>query len=334
MKHFTLILSLICLSFSIQSFIAFRENEKQLTPYQFKLPYYIERSFIYMNLPEDNLLTEEGIALGKRLFFDKRLSKNNTISCSSCHLQEYAFSDTNRFSKGIDGTLGDRNSMSLFNLAWSSRFFWDGRAASLREQIHQPVIDKREMANTWADVIASIEKDKNYVKQFRLVFDTTAITDELIKKAIEQYILSLTSFESRYDNYWFLDQSDALNDIEKKGLKIFMRNCTNCHSRELLTDNLFHNNGLDSVPNLGLYNATADKNDLGKMKTPSLRHVSLTAPYMHDGRFKTLEEVIEFYSSGIQTNSPNLDFHMKPFGKGLNLSEAEKNQLLAFLNVL
>ncbi len=334
MKKTIFILTLIVVSFSIQSFIAYRGNKPKLTPFQFNLPDYITKGFMSMNLPEDNPLTVEGVALGKQLFFDTRLSNNNTISCGSCHLQEFAFTDTSRFSKGIDGILGDRNSMSLFNLGWSSRFFWDGRAASLREQIHEPIIDKREMASTWADVIDFIKKDKNYTRQFKQIFDTETITDDIVKKAIEQFVFSLTSFNSRYDQYWHLDQNNALNTEEIKGLKIFTNNCTHCHSHGLLTDNLFHNNGLDSVPNLGLYNATADKKDLGKMKTPTLRNVALTAPYMHDGRFQTLEEVIEFYSNNIQTTSPNLDDHIKPFGKGMNFSEEEKKQLIAFLHSL
>ena len=337
MKKLKVIATLCCI-FLVASLVAKDKTKKagNLTPYTIPLPSYVKDYFDTMRLDPQNPLTEEGIALGRKLFYDKRLSSNNTISCGSCHKQQFAFTDNKSFSLGVGDSTGIINAMPLFNLGWGKNFFWDGRAPSLAEQAHDPVVNPIEMANTWGNVIVKLQADKTYPLAFKKIFGSDKINAGMVMKAIAQFELTLISFNTRFDKYYFEGQADVLTPQEEHGLDIFFGygNCNHCHSDILLTDNFFRNNGLDSIPVPGLYNTTGNETDRGRLKVPSLRNIALTAPYMHDGRFKTLEQVLNFYSNGIHQNSKNIDMHMIPFAKGLQLSPEQKADLIAFLNVL
>lgn len=313
-----------------------KRRSDELTPYRIPLPEFVGDYFDKMPEDAENPLTEEGIALGRRLFYDKRLSADNTLSCGSCHQQRFAFADNRAFSLGVHDSLGIMNTMPLFNLGWARSFFWDGRAPTLREQVTEPLINRLEMAGTWGDVLDKLQQDKDYPGLFRQVFGSDKINSTMVSKAITQFELTLVSFNTRFDKYYFDGQADALTPQEERGLDIFFGfgNCNHCHSDVLLTDNYFRNNGLDLNPQPGLYNTTGKESDRGRVKVPSLRNIALTAPYMHDGRFRSLEEVLDFYSSGIHQKSPNVDEHIVPLGKGLFLTTAQKADLVAFLHTL
>lgn len=294
-----------------------------------------------VRLPADNPLTVEGVALGEKLFHDPRLSVNNRQSCASCHHREAAFSDPQAFSVGAEGQMGKRNSMPLFNLAWSQEFFWDGRAKTLREQVLMPIQDKHEMNERLDRVVEKLEGSEG---DFAAAFGTEEISAERIAKALEQYLLTLVSQESRFDRA--ARKVAQMTEEEKLGLQLFVTehdpvrglrgaDCFHCHGSTLFTDHQFKNNGLDlESTDLGRMLVTGDPADKGKFKTPSLRNIAVTGPYMHDGRFKTLEEVVEHYNSGVkrsETLDPNLAKHPD---SGLQLTPAEKRALVAFLKTL
>lgn len=337
MKKLKVIGTILCL-FMVASLIAKNKTKKpgQLTPYTVPLPSFVGDYFDSMHLDAENPLTEEGIALGRKLFYDKKLSADNTISCGSCHQQKFAFTDNKTFSLGVGDSVGIINAMPLFNMGWSRGFFWDGRSPSLKDQVRDPVINPLEMANTWGNVMFKLQQDKAYPAAFKKVFGSDTINAGMVMKAIAQFELTLVSFNTRFDQYYFEGKADVLTAQEERGLDIFFGfgNCNHCHSDILLTDNYFRNNGLDALPVPGLYNTTGKETDRGRMKVPSLRNIALTAPYMHDGRFKTLEAVLDFYSTGIHQKSPNIDEHMVAFGRGLGLTATQKADLIAFLNVL
>jgi cytochrome c peroxidase len=301
-------------------------------------------------LPADNPLTQEGVSLGRHLFYEVKLSGNNTMSCGSCHFQEFAFTDTAQLSLGIQGLPGKRNSMAAFNLAYHQEgFFWDGRATALRDQVLLPIEDELELDATVEDVIAKLEADPIYPPLFEAAFGDATITPERIALAMEQFGFSIISKDSKYDR--FLRGEVALTPQEEHGRMLFFAehrpddppnsgaDCFHCHGGSLFTNNQFMNNGLDAdfvegEDDMGLYEATGKLTDIGKFKVPSLRNIALTAPYMHDGRFATLEEVIQHYNSGA-VDSPNLDPNMHAIvDDGLDLDTEEVAALIAFLNTL
>lgn len=308
-------------------------------PYTLKIPPFFEQNIIDPVIPINNPLTEEGVALGKKLFFDPILSVDNSISCADCHAPSNSFTDKDQFSDGVSGVLGDRNSMPLFNLAWNydERFFWDGSAFSLEEQVFHPVTDVEEMANTWSNVVSELGASSDYPDLFLAAFDDSKIDSIKVAKAIAQFERTLISGDSKFDNY--LAGTIALSPSEENGLAVFMDetkgDCFHCHgnpNNPLWTDNIFHNNGLDSAfTDLGLGAVTGDPADNGKFKSPSLRNLAFTAPYMHDGRFATLEEVIDHYSEGLKP-SATIDPLMKKVAQGgVRITEKDKADLKAFL---
>lgn len=307
-----------------------------------EIPQLFSNTIIPPIIPSNNPQTVEGIALGKKLFFDRILSGDQSIACANCHSPTNAFSDDTATSVGIDGINGNRNTMPLFNLAWnySERFAWDGKELSLERQALEPVENPIEMHSNWDNVVERLENHPEYPELFRLAFNTNNITKELTAKAIAQFERTLISSNSKFDNY-SLGQA-TLTDQELNGLDVFLRedkgDCFHCHgtpNNPLWTDNDFHNNGLDAiVTDLGLGAVTGDPNDNGKFRSPSLRNLSYTAPYMHDGRFETLDDVINFYSEGLQ-NSPTIDPLMKQIDQGgVQLSNQDKADLKAFLLTL
>lgn len=312
------------------------------TPNSLDIPKIFSDNIIAPVIPFDNPQTIEGVALGKKLFFDPILSGDNTLACADCHAPKNSFTDTSRFSDGIDGSLGNRNSMPLFNLAWNydEKFFWDGKSFSLEHQALLPVVDPKEMKDTWANVTQKLQQHNEYPELFVKAFGTPNIDSTLVTKAIAQFERSLISANSKFDK--FLLGEVQLTSEEQNGFDVFMDeargDCFHCHGSDknpLWTDNAFHNNGLEETfSDLGLGAVTGDPADHGKFKTPSLRNLEFTAPYMHDGRFNTLEEVIEHYSEGLK-NSPTIDPLMKKVVQGgVGLTEKDKADLKAFLLTL
>jgi len=307
-------------------------------------PFTMGAPFPIPALPYDNPLFQERVDLGKLLFHETALSRDGTVSCASCHEQAAAFSDPKRFSSGVEGRTGDRNAMPLFNLAWKRDFFWDGRAASLREQVLIPIQDHREMDESLEHVVEKLKKMDVYPTTFESAFDSPEITPEKIGLAVENYLLTITSHDSKFDRAQ--RGVEPLSQDEQRGFELFMTereprmgsmgaDCFHCHGGALFTDHQFRNNGLAiSETDLGRAKVTKSGIDRGAFSTPSLRNIALTAPYMHDGRFTTLEAVLDHYSEGVQrteTLDPNLAKH--PNG-GLHLTASDKKVLIAFLKTL
>ncbi len=312
------------------------------TPSPLEIPQLFQEKILAPVIPTSNPQTVQGIALGKKLFFDPILSVNQTQACADCHAPENAFTDNDRFSDGINGVLGIRNSMPLFNLAWNydEKFFWDGKSFSLEQQAFLPVVDINEMGDTWQNVEQKLQNHSEYPELFNQAFGTSQIDSTLVTKAIAQFERTLISSKSKFDK--FLLGETSLTPEEQNGFNVFMDenrgDCFHCHGSEnnpLWTDNLFHNNGLDSeFSDLGLGAITGVPADNGKFKSPSLRNLAFTAPYMHDGRFSILEDVINHYSEGLQ-NSPTIDPLMKKVAQGgVQLTEKDKADLKAFLLTL
>jgi cytochrome c peroxidase len=324
---------MICLSFL---------QHPDTTPYQFpELKFFPE-----MPVTSANPVTVEGVALGKYLFYDPILSADSTLSCASCHKQEAAFSDSpKQFSNGRDTVLMQRNTMPLFNLAWYPALFWDGRATSIEEQVFHPVRAYNEMNLQWKTAAKKMEKSKFYKTLFARAFGKQKIDSVQIANAIAQFLRTLISYQSKYDQvlsgkaYFTKDEYDGfvlMND-QTKG------DCLHCHTTDggaLGTTLVFSNNGLDAVTDpldykdKGRGSATGNIADNGKFMVPSLRNLLFTAPYMHDGRFKTLEEVIKFYTSGVK-RCANLDSKMEYAHQGgTSLTGEEKDKVIAFLKTL
>ena len=317
-----------------------KDLPSKYTPHRFAMA----GTFPMPALPRDNPLIEERIALGRRLFHETALSADRSISCASCHAAATGFSDSRRFSSGVRGQLGTRQSMALINLAWKREFFWDGRARSLRDQVLIPIQDPTEMAETLESVVSKLSGMPEYPALFEKAFGTPRIDAERIALALEQFVLTLTGFRSRFDGS--IQGKASLSDLERRGLELFMTeneprmgqrgaDCFHCHGGMLFTDHQFHDNGLDLEPSdPGRAGVTRRNSDRGKFVTPTLRNIARTAPYMHDGRFQTLEEVVRHYSEGVQA-SPNLDPNLaKHTAGGLHLSPDDQSALVAFLKTL
>jgi UDP-N-acetylmuramate dehydrogenase len=308
------------------------------TPFQFTLPVGLDTLLIPQMVPADNPTTLEGIALGRRLFYERALSDDSTQSCATCHVQAHGFSDPLPFSVGTNGAMGTRNAMAVINLAWDDRFFWDGRTYGLEGQAHDPVVNPLEMRNTWPEVVSRLQADATYLDGFEAAFGTRTVDSLLVTKAIAQFERSLISFGSRFDRYEYMGDSSALSEQELRGRDLFMRDakCNICHRAPLFFDHAFRNNGLDAVAqDGGLGVSTGIPSDWGRFKVPTLRNIAVTAPYMHDSRFNTLEEVVQFYAHEVHTGNPDLDVHMGAWTLGqVNLTEADESDLAAFLRAL
>jgi len=311
------------------------------TPYILEIPFVFQEFLPDPFIPLDNPLTVEGVGLGRKLFFDPILSADGTQACANCHAPEASFTDVNQFSTGIDGIQGNRNSMAIFNAAWNfhERFFWDGRAFGVEGQAFGPVVNPIEMHNTWPAAVNSLQNTPDYPSLFKAAFGDTLIDSTLVTKAIAQFERTLVSGNSKFDK--FLLGQGTLTQAEQRGFELFRTeeaDCFHCHGsigNPLWTDNDFHNNGLDATfSDLGLGAFTGNAFDNGKFKTPSLRNLVFTAPYMHDGRFNTIDEVIEHYSTGVVL-SPTIDPLMQfAHDGGVNLTAEEKSDLKAFLLAL
>lgn len=366
---------------------------EKFTPYEFKMG----ATFPIPDLPRGNPLTVERVELGKKIFFDKRVSINDSQSCADCHAPDKAFTDARKTARGAEGDFGPRNSMPLFNLAWKREFFWDGRAKSLREQVLQPIQNPIEMHQSLTNLVAKLGGTKTggtglrhvvsgvapetpaptaqthelsnipatppsgatpdgtgvtpvppdttgYPALFTAAFGSPEITPEKIALALENYLLTLTSFDAKFDRV--LRGEEKFTPDEQRGFELFSTeydprrsqfgaDCFHCHGGPLFQSQSFANNGLDSTfTDLGRAKVSDKDSDAGKFAVPSLRNVALTAPYMHDGRFATLKEVIAHYATGLKrsaTLDPNLAKH--PDG-GVPLSTGDQQALVAFLQTL
>lgn len=302
------------------------------TPYSLVIP----QGLPPMNIPSNNPLTVEGVALGKRLFYDPILSGNNTQSCASCHVQSTGFSETTQFSTGIDGIHGNRNAMPLINLGWQSKFFWDGGANGLESQVMGPITNPIEMHETMANAVAELNAHAEYPDLFKAAFGSAEVTSQNIMRAIAQFERTLISGNSKYDQY--MRGEVLLSAQELNGKAIFedmdKGDCVHCHSMgSTFSDFEFRNTGLDSISvDEGRYRITLNQGDYGKFKTPSLRNVELTAPYMHDGRFQTLLQCVEHYNTGFHY-SANLDPNLYFAVKG-RMTQQEMEDVVAFLKTL
>lgn len=323
-----------------------KSSDFEPTPYNLEIPAH----FPQMPIPADNPLTVEGIELGRHLFYDKLLSRDNTISCASCHHQVNAFSDPNVVSIGVDGATGTRQSMALVNMGWQQFFFWDGRVSTLEEQIFHPVLDPVEMDNTWAEIVTRLRQHDKYPQMFYKAFGAPGIDSVKASKAIAQFIRTMVSAESKFDliykwaNGIPLSVQEAIlfqqiTPEELAGYDLFMSlngaDCMHCHNGPLMQVQIHSNNGLDAeFTDIGRMGVTGNPNDKGRFKVPTLRNIGYSAPYMHDGRFATLEEVIDHYSHGLVW-SPTIDTNMEFVSHGgVQLSAQEKLFLKAFLLTL
>jgi cytochrome c peroxidase len=281
--------------------------------------------------PVENPLTEARARLGKRLFFDPRLSRTGDVSCSSCHKQENAFADPRRVSVGVQGRMRKRNAPALVNLAWSESFFWDGRSPTLEDQTGKPIEDPNEMDLPLAEAVARVNADPGYVTDFGAAFAGPP-TELRLRQALASFMRVLVSGQSAYDRYLRGD-AGALSAAARRGEALFFEEaggCFHCHPPKVLTNEGFFNNGsFDEGGDPGRQALTGRSGDLGKFKVPGLRNIAVTAPYMHDGSVATLEDVIEQYAKGGRGH-PATDPQITP----LSLSAADKADLVAFLRAL
>lgn len=284
------------------------------------------------NIYAKNKLTEEGFQLGRRLFYDSRLSKNEEISCASCHQQFASFATYDHdLSHGVNNTLSTRNAPSLVNLAWMTAWHWDGGINHIEVQPLAPITAENEMGEKLDSVILKLKKDTSYARMFKAAFGTPLINSQRMLQALAQYTGTLVSFNSKYDK---MKRGEAtFNAYEQNGYDVFKAKCASCHKEPLFTDNSYRNNGLalNRFNDIGRQKVTNDPKDSLKFKVPTLRNVQVSFPYMHDGRFFSLYHVVEHYRTGIITNQPTLDSSLRD---RITLTKKEKNDLVYFLYTL
>ncbi|AUC77255.1 cytochrome-c peroxidase [Olleya sp. Bg11-27] len=288
---------------------------------------------------DNNPITEAGFELGKKLFYEGKLSSNGAIACAFCHEQAFAFTHHGHtLSHGVNGGIGLRNAQPMQNLAYQTSFMWDGAATHLDLQPIIPLTSELEMGETLSNVIVKLQQDSYYQEQFEKAFDDGEINSENMLKALSQFMLMMVSSNSKYDKYVRNEDNVTLTTMELDGLNTFQNKCAGCHSSDLFTDQTFRNNGLPINPLLedkGRFNILEDPSDLYKFKVPSLRNVEVSYPYMHDGRFSTLEVVLDFYDANAVDNGNVDPALLRPDGTyGISLTDYEKESLITFLKTL
>ena len=322
-----------------------------MNPYNYqnpKLASFLHDQFISVadNTPDENQVSDWGATLGRVLFYDKRLSKNKLISCGSCHIQQYGFSDTARFSRGFDNGKTKRHSMSLVNSRYyvSGNFFWDERAKSLESQVLEPIKDHVEMGMTLDSVIVRLKKTAYYAQLFQYAFGSQKIDTVTISKALSQFVRSIVSYQSKFDVgrervSRTSDNFPNFTQSENRGKAIFFKkndlSCSSCHMTAAFFGDMARNNGLSLTSDRGVGGISNNNMDMFTFKSPSLKNIAIRPPYMHDGRFSSLSEVIDHYSSGISEHN-YIDPHFKT-ATGIfqfNLTPLEKQDLINFLNTL
>ena len=283
---------------------------------------------------KSNPVTKSGFELGRKLFYDPILSRDSTISCASCHLQYTGFAHTDHtLSHGIDGRIGTRNAMTLVNLAWTKSFHWDGGVVGLDVQPINPITNSQEMDNTLVNALQSLKNSKKYRTLFFNTFGDSIATTKLLLKALAQYTVSLESYNSKYDKVQRHEKGVSFTKQEENGYNLFKINCATCHNEPLLTNSSFADNGLPldkDYRDYGKVTITQNPKDSFNFRVPTLRNIEFTYPYMHDGRFSKLKEVINFYTDG-KVKRKTLT---KELQKPIQLSENEKKDVIAFLLTL
>jgi len=283
---------------------------------------------------ENNPLTQDGFELGRHLFFDTRLSRDNSISCGSCHQPFAAFSHLDHnVSHGVDNLLGTRNTPALFNLSWHPAFFWDGGVNHIESQPISPIQNPVEMDEKLENIIAKLNKDADYRLRFKNAFGDETINSQRMFRALAQFMAVMMSADSKYDKHMRGEAGGELTAAELAGMEVFRTHCSSCHKEPLFTDFSYRSNGLtpSAVNDSGRAHITHDPADLYRFKVPSLRNLRYSPPYMHDGRFNTLDEVLDHYAGGIDRSMPTLDPALQA---GIQLTTEERSNLLAFLNTL
>lgn len=306
---------------------ACNQSEEPTPEFAFKKPtHFPEPKYTF----ENNPVTKEGFDLGKALFNEGMFSKDGTVSCASCHDQSVAFADPqHRLSIGIEGRIGERNAPQISNLAFLSKFFWDGGVVHVDFIPLNAISNPLEMDEDAANIIEKLEEHPDYPALFNEAFGSSDITTPRMLHALSQFMNMMVSADSKYDKY--ILKTGSLEEAELRGLSLFEANCRSCHAGVLFTDESFRNNGLDSeFQDVGRFRISEQIEDMGKFRVPSLRNVALTSPYMHDGRFKTLEEVLDHYVNGIEI-SETLD---ESLINGIALSTQEQVDIINFLNSL
>ena len=309
-----------------------KEQELHSTPTEEKI-LVVPEGFPEPIFPLENKFTKNRWELGKKLFYDPILSRDSSISCASCHLAEKAFSDVVDFSVGVDNAIGTRNAPSLANVAYHPYFTREGGVPTLEMQILVPIQEHNEFDFNVVLIVEKLQKDSIYQQMSRAAYDRGQMDAFVLTRALSTFERSLISGNSRYDQYFFQNNNNALTESEKAGLDLFFgekTGCSNCHNDFNFTNYAFENNGLyETYPDNGRFRLTGENADLAKFKVPSLRNIELTAPYMHDGSMTTLEEVISHYETGGK-NHPNKSELLQPF----TLTEKERNELVLFLKTL
>lgn len=283
----------------------------------------------------NNQLTSDGFKLGRKLFYDPRLSRDNSISCGSCHQQFAAFANLDHpLSHGVNNLLGKRNSPGLSNAAWFPTFFWDGGVINIENQPINPIENHVEMDMTMPEVLNRLSADATYVAMYKKAFGSDTINSQRTFRALAQFMAAMVSNNSKFDRVMRHEAGVSFTEQEQRGYEAFgALKCSSCHSGLLFSDFSYRNNGLApdfAVNDSGRAHITRDPNDLYKFKMPSLRNVALTAPYMHDGRFTTLDAVLEHYRNGV-VQSPTLDIVLQ---NGIVMSDAQKADIISFLKTL
>ena len=311
------------------------DDDYQNVPIDFKVPSnFPALAYDFTNNPP----TEKGFELGKKLFYDGRLASDGIVSCGFCHIQENAFTHHGHtVSHGVNNAAGTRNSPPIQNMAFQTAYMWDGATTHLDLQPIIPFTSPIEMNGNFSNAIAMMKNDAQYKKLFKQAFDGGEINSENMLKASGEFMALLVSSNSKFDKYRRNESGGTMTADELDGYAIFNQKCASCHATDLFTDNSFRNNGLainPQVNDIGRFRVTQLESDKYKFKVPSLRNIEKTAPYMHDGRFYTLEAVLDHYSSGV-VNTQNLDESLNNNGTlGIPLTQTEKTKIIAFLKTL
>lgn len=284
--------------------------------------------------PDRNPISEEGVALGEKLFFDTSLSADEQIACASCHLPEKSFADGKKFSAGHSGNDLKRNTPALINLAWQKHFFWDGGVKNLESLSFAALLNKDEMGADLDTICYKLNRSSDYLNRFKEAFQIDSISSAYVSRALAQYMRTLVSKYSKYDSVQL--NLSSFSSQESLGKDVFYNNCSSCHIAPLFMDNDFHHNGIqqsfssnDLYLTTGRFRITRDSMDLGKYKTPTLRNLNKTSPYMHDGRFSTLDQVLDHYQNILTSNQIRDSLVYR-----ISFTDKEKNALKAFLNTL
>ncbi len=326
-KQAYILFLLVFMSFSFRIYNNTPRPKRLKLPSNFPAPTYDLKS---------NPITEEGFALGRKLFYDANLSSDGTISCASCHQQSSAFIQADHdLSHGVEDRLGKRNSLPIFNALYKKSFFWDGGVPKLDFVPVNPIENELEMNEKMDNVVKKINASTVYHKMVKAAFNVGEIKSQQVLQALAQFMYGMVSANAKYDKY-IRKEGVQFSKEESAGLVLFTQKCASCHPAPLFTDDTFKNNGLsnDNIDDKGREDITLNSIDRAKFKVPSLRNVVLTAPYMHDGRFYSLEEVLDHYNNGVK-QSKTLDTALKSNQKlGIPLTPNEKKKIIIFLNTL